>query len=110
MEAQSECAKYKQVLEQLKANGVDVPSLTTNIAEDLEEGGVIETYVSQIATLELENKRLRDTMQSLQTSPGPSTPGVSFGTGSFAPFPELEEVDEQLEHDALIAAEEETYR
>lgn len=112
--AQSDCVKYKQIIEEIieyaKARDFDLQPVIANIADDLEEGGVIERSVSQIATLELENKRLRETIESLQSSPVPSTPAGPFSAGSFAPFPDLEDVDEQLQHEALIAAEEERYR
>jgi len=107
VEAQKRTVKLEMTLQQLKDSGVDVPILE----EDTDDGqtGVMDRLLASNADLELENKRLRESLDALQHRRAPPTPGVSYDSGSYA-CPELQDVDDQLRADALADAEEEAYR
>eukprot|EP00803_Ostreobium_quekettii_P004619 evm.model.scf_3423.1 EVM.evm.TU.scf_3423.1 scf_3423:4192-12887(+) len=104
--AQKRTVQLELALQKVKESGVKVPSVTEGAVEGSDDGDVMDRLLGSKADLELENKRLRESLEALQQTPHSSTRGVSFGSGSLGTCPELQDVDEQLKADA----EEEAYR
>lgn len=123
MEAQCKCDalrmsynQLKHTLDQLQAEGIAMPDPQEHL-DAVGTEDVIQGYLDRIAELEMENRSLKDLkeiseefMSRASVGPSASRASMQLPRTSFGTIPELEEVDQDLVDEQMVAAEEEAYR